>query len=96
MCSPACAADFFFSGSTQSPIYFNRTDVKKAIHAPLDQYWAICTDKNVFVDENGDTSLPPAFTVLPSVIEKSSRSVIMHGLADFVLIAEGARIVLQK
>ena len=45
---------------------------------------------------HGDASLPPAFTVLPSVIEKSARSVIVHGLADFVLIAEGMRIVLQN
>jgi carboxypeptidase D len=42
---------------------------------------------NVFPDQ--DASLPPAFTVLPSVIEKSNRSVIVHGLADFILIAEG-------
>jgi carboxypeptidase D len=34
--------------------------------------------------------------VLPNVIEKSKRTVIVHGLADFLLIAEGARIVLQK
>ena len=56
--------------------------------------WVECTDINVF--PNGDSSLPPAFTVLPNVIEKSKRSVIVHGLGDFILIAEGARIVLQK
>jgi len=49
---------------------------------------------NVFPD--GDNSLPPAFTVLPNVIEKSVRSVIVHGLADFILIAEGTRIVIQN
>jgi len=78
----------------QSPVYFDREDVKKAIHAPLNQTWYECADANVF--PNGDGSLPPAFTVLPDVIEKSKRSVIIHGLADFVLIAEGARVVLQK
>jgi carboxypeptidase D len=46
--------------------------------------------------QDGDASLPSAFTVLPNVIEKSKRSVIVHGLADFVLIADGTRIVLQK
>jgi carboxypeptidase D len=40
--------------------------------------------------------LPPAFTILPSVIEKSERTVIIHGLADFILIAEGARLVFQN
>jgi len=75
-----------------APVYFDRPDVKAAIHAP-DVDWVVCTD-NVF--PKGDASLPPAFTVLPNVIEKSKRSVIVHGLSDFVLIAEGARIVLQK
>ena len=77
----------------QSPIYFDREDVKKAIHAPLNQTWSECS-AGVF--PNGDPSLPPAFTVLPGVIEKSNRSVIVHGLADYILIAEGARVVLQK
>jgi len=85
----------FFSGSAQSsPIYFDREDVKKAIHAPINQTWTICSAIDVF--PNGDASLPPAFTVLPDVIEKSNRSVIIHGLSDYVLIAEGARVALQK
>lgn len=78
----------------QTPVYFDRADVKAAIHAPSEVVWAECGETNVF--PNGDSSLPPAFTVLPNVIEKSQRFVIAHGLADFVLIAEGARIVLQK
>ena len=87
----------FYSGTSsnvQSPIYFDREDVKKAIHAPVNQTWSECSNINVF--PNGDASLPPAFTVLPEVIEKSHRSVIVHGLGDYVLIAEGARVVLQK
>ncbi|KAG1768829.1 Alpha/Beta hydrolase protein [Suillus occidentalis] len=86
-----------FPGSfaqTQSPIYFNRRDVKKAIHAPVDTEWSECSNINVF--PNGDNSLPPAFTVLPNVIEKNQRTVIVHGLADFILIADGTRIVLQN
>jgi carboxypeptidase D len=78
----------------QSPIYFDRQDVKQAIHAPINQTWVECADFDVF--PNGDASLPPALTVLPDVIQRSSRSVIIHGLSDFVLIAEGARVVLQK
>jgi carboxypeptidase D len=84
----------FSDDSQGSPVYFDREDVKKAIHAPLDQTWSECTDTNVFPE--GDASLPPAFTVLPDVIEKSNRSVIIHGLGDYVLIAEGARVVFQK
>ncbi|KAI0317087.1 hypothetical protein OF83DRAFT_1172284 [Amylostereum chailletii] len=33
--------------------------------------------------------------MLPNVIEKSNRTVIVHGLGDFILIAEGTRVVLQ-
>ena len=87
----------FSSGSfpdVQSPIYFDRQDVKQAIHAPVNQTWVECADIDVF--PNGDGSLPSAFTVLPDVIEHSVRSVIVHGLGDFILIAEGARVVLQK
>ena len=80
----------------QTPIYFNRTDVKEAIHAPADVSWSECSETVEDVFPNGDASLPPAFTVLPNVIEKSVRSVIVHGLADYILIAEGARIVLQN
>ena len=83
----------FSDDSQGSPVYFDRQDVKKAIHAPLDQTWSECTE-GVFPNE--DASLPPAFTVLPGVIEKSNRSVIIHGLGDYVLIAEGARVVFQK
>ncbi|KAH0839339.1 Alpha/Beta hydrolase protein [Lanmaoa asiatica] len=71
----------------QSPIYFDLAEVKEAIHAPIDTQWTECSDIDVF--PNGDESLPPAFTVLPNVIEKNVRTVIVHGLADFILIAEG-------
>ncbi|KAG8218065.1 Alpha/Beta hydrolase protein [Butyriboletus roseoflavus] len=71
----------------QSPIYFNLQEVKEVIHAPIDTEWTECSNINVF--PNGDQSLPPAFMVLPSVIEKNVRTVIVHGLADFILIAEG-------
>ena len=70
-----------------SPIYFDREDVKRAIHAPLNVSWEECSDISVF--PNGDTSLPSSFTVLPSAIEKSKRSVVIHGLADYILIADG-------
>ncbi|KAF8841609.1 hypothetical protein BDN67DRAFT_510727 [Paxillus ammoniavirescens] len=37
----------------QSPLYFNRKEVKEAIHAPVDTE---CSDVNVFPD--GDNSYP--------------------------------------
>ncbi|KAG8785239.1 hypothetical protein FRC15_001736 [Serendipita sp. 397] len=83
-----------FPNEQTRPLYFDRDDVKTALHASPNKTWEECTSVDVFPE--GDKSLPPAFTVLPNVIEKSERSVIIHGLADYVLIAEGARIVLQN
>lgn len=81
----------------QSPIYFDRADVKSAIHAPTDQAWALCSSDPVFATSSGrDTSTWSALSVLPSVLERNQRSVIMHGLADYILLADGNRIAIQK
>jgi len=84
-------SDALCSGSfqqAQTPVYFNRMDVKNAINAPNATEWTECTDTAVF--PNGDASLPPAVSgVLANVIEKNNRTVIVHGLADFILMAEG-------
>lgn len=76
-----------FPETQVSPLYFDRQDVKVAIHAPTDVTWTECSDINVF--PRGDASQPSGLTVLPNIIEKSERSVIVHGLADYILIAEG-------
>ena len=31
-----------------APVYFDREDVKRAIHAPVDVSWAECSNINVF------------------------------------------------
>ena len=93
---PRCQVEqFLVRPESYSPTpYFNRQDVKAAIHAPLNVDWSECSNIGVF--PNGDASLPSVFTVLPSVIEKSKRSVIAQGLLDFLFIAEGTRIAFQK
>ncbi|KAG5220176.1 alpha/beta-hydrolase [Salix suchowensis] len=80
-----------FENIQLAPLYFDREDVKRAIHAPIDVSWSECSNVRVF--PRGDGSLPSALSVLPSVIEKGERTVIVHGLADFILIAEGYRAV---
>jgi carboxypeptidase D len=73
-----------------APVYFDRPDVKKAIHAPLNTTWVLCSFlNNVSVFPTGDASVPPVFTVLPRVIEKSKRSILIHGRGDYEVIAEG-------
>jgi len=84
-----------FPDAQTLPLYFDRSDVKKVLHAPQNVSWAECSNGPVFV-RNEDTSQPPTFTVLPGVIEKSKRTVIVHGLADFILIADGTRIAIQN
>ncbi|KAI9649459.1 hypothetical protein NHQ30_002035 [Ciborinia camelliae] len=75
-------------------IYFNRTDVQKAINAP-NMDWSSCSANPVFVNGT-DTSFQSALTVLPSVIERSKRTVIGHGALDMVLIANGTLLGIQN
>jgi carboxypeptidase D len=69
-----------FPELTQEFIYFNRTDVQKAIHAPHVN-WDICSDINVYGGTGRDQSTPSMLSVMPNVIEKSERVVVVHGLA---------------
>lgn len=75
-------------------IYFNRTDVQDAIHAPHIE-WEECADGNVFV-HGDDTSLPSAVTVLPGVIDRTQNVIIGHGALDMVLIANGTLLQIQN
>ncbi|KAJ7594632.1 alpha/beta-hydrolase [Mycena floridula] len=89
-----------FPRSTQEFVYFNRTDVQDAIHAPH-IVWDTCADNSVYINPTtgragNDLSIASTLSVLPNVIEKSVRTVIVHGLADFILVAEGTRIAIQN
>ncbi|KAG6831761.1 hypothetical protein H0H92_007913 [Tricholoma furcatifolium] len=77
-----------------------RTDVQDAIHAPHIT-WSDCSSGSVYINPTtggpgNDQSIPSTLSVLPNVIEKSVRTVIAHGLADFILVAEGTRIAIQN
>lgn len=81
--------DYVPAGAT---IYFNRTDVQRAINAPI-QEWAECS--NGVLDT--DTSPPSGLSVLPSVIERTNgRSTIAHGNLDYILIANGTLLMIQN
>jgi carboxypeptidase D len=83
------------------PIYFNRTDVKKAMNAPLDVEWLECKGP-VFVEpgtgpENeGDTSPDPIQSVLPRVIEATNRVLIANGDLDMSIITNGTLMAIQN
>jgi carboxypeptidase D len=62
-------------------IYFNRSDVKTAIHAPQDVDWSECSGP-VFAGDggpygNGDSSADPIQSILPKVIEKTNRVLVV-------------------
>lgn len=72
-------------------IYFNRTDVQKAINAPL-QEWEECTNGIL----PNDDSPPSGLSILPRVIEKNQRTIIGHGQLDFILLSNGTLAMIQN
>jgi carboxypeptidase D len=87
-------------------IYFNRTDVKRAINAPENSNWLQCTDVNVFANKPNrtgdysaghDTSPGPATNgVLQRVIEHTNNVIIGSGNLDFLLNTNGTLLAIQN
>ncbi|KJK84203.1 hypothetical protein H634G_00566 [Metarhizium anisopliae BRIP 53293] len=73
--------------------YFNREDVKKAIHAPLQVEWSVCVN-TAFVKY--DESLPPSKYELPNVIDKTKNVILVQGGTDFILPANGVLLAVQN
>ncbi|KAI3391580.1 hypothetical protein diail_7072 [Diaporthe ilicicola] len=76
-------------------IYFNRTDVKRAIHAPLDVNWAVCAVQPVFVG-GSDNSDPSSYRAIPNVIDRTRNVQISHGTMDMILLANGSLLAIQN
>lgn len=72
-------------------IYFNRTDVQKAINAPI-QEWNECSSGVLEPDNSVDSS----WVVLPRVIDALDRTVIVHGDLDFILLYNGTLLTIQN
>lgn len=72
-------------------IYFNRTDVQKAINAPI-QEWEECSNGVL----NTDTSAPSGLSVLPKVVERANRTIIAHGELDYIFMANGTLLMIQN
>lgn len=83
--------------------YFNRTDVKEAMHAPLDVTWMECSAGQVFIggpeidgyysggpQGEGDLAPDPIQHVLPQVIEATNRVLIGNGDYDMIIITNGS------
>ncbi|KAL8410010.1 hypothetical protein RB594_008197 [Gaeumannomyces avenae] len=75
--------------------YFDRADVKRALHAPANSRWRPCSERRVFVNGT-DNSEPSALTVLPGVIDRTQNVIIGHGALDMVMIANGTLLAIQN
>lgn len=83
-------------------MYFNRTDVQRAINAPVGTNWMQCTNTNVFGGPNNnrsrsDRSLGPAQNgVLERVIEYTNNTIIGSGNLDMLLSTNGTLMAIQN
>ncbi|KAI9367073.1 Alpha/Beta hydrolase protein [Aspergillus egyptiacus] len=86
-------------------VYFDRPDVKRALHAPSDITWSICSEQNVFMggshnnagpEGEGDISANPIESVLPRVIEATNRVVIGNGDYDMIILTNDTLLAIQN
>ncbi|KAH8657804.1 carboxypeptidase S3, penicillopeptidase S3, CPD-S3 [Xylariales sp. PMI_506] len=88
---------------TGAAVYLNRTDVKKAMHAP-DINWYLDQHFPVFVASGGsggpemagDVSADPIQSVLPRVIEATNRVLVSNGNLDMIIITNGTLLSIQN
>lgn len=83
------------------PAYFNRADVKTALHAPASSKWAMCSNVRTFVgrggpQRNGDLSADPIQAVLPKVIQATNRVLVANGDYDMIIITNGTLLAIQN
>ncbi|KAL9073142.1 MAG: hypothetical protein Q9157_004855 [Trypethelium eluteriae] len=86
--------------------YFNRSDVKAALHAP-NISWSECGEHNVFLgnfthgigagpEGENDLSPDPIQHVLPQVIEATNRVIVSNGDWDGLLLTNGTLLSIQN
>ncbi|TID26545.1 pheromone processing carboxypeptidase (Sxa2) [Venturia nashicola] len=82
--------------------YFDRADVKTALHAPSNSQWSVCSDNPVFTGGNagpehqGDVSLDSIQQVLPQVIAATNRVLVANGNYDMVIVTNGTLLSIQN
>ena len=82
-------------------VYFDRSDVKKALHAP-NVTWSLCSTESVYVGDDagpegeGDSSANPIDHALPQVIEATNRVLIGNGDYDMIIQTNGTLLAIQN
>jgi len=89
--------------ATGRKAYFDRPDVKEALHAPTSVTWAMCGNtKRVFTggrggpQREGDLSADPIQKVLPQIIEATQRVIVANGDWDMIIITNGTLMSIQN
>ncbi|KAK2053892.1 serine carboxypeptidase [Colletotrichum caudatum] len=80
------------------PVYFDRPDVKAAIHAPPDGEWRFCSRRPVSVGgvDGSLTPGPGSLPVIPGVVERTGNVVVGHGLRDLMVQSAGTLMAIQN
>ncbi|KAH8165474.1 hypothetical protein CIB48_g2769 [Xylaria polymorpha] len=86
---------FTYSPAGSGPLYFDREDVKTAIHADPKTTWEACASQDVFVNGT-DTSDPSTWRVLPHIIDTTKNVIIGHGTLDMILLPNGTLLSIQN
>ncbi|KAI3342277.1 serine carboxypeptidase [Ustulina deusta] len=86
---------FPYTPEGSGPLYFDREDVKLAIHADTNHTWEECSSIDVFVNGT-DTSDPTTWRVLPHVIDTTKNVIIAHGTLDMILLPNGTLLSIQN
>ncbi|KAI1308499.1 alpha/beta-hydrolase [Xylaria venustula] len=84
-----------YSPDGAGPLYFDRDDVKLAIHADVNHTWTECAEENVFV-HGEDNSAPSIVHALPHVIDTTQNVIIGHGTLDMILLPNGTLLSIQN
>ncbi|KAK5010180.1 hypothetical protein LTR28_011373 [Elasticomyces elasticus] len=92
--------DLYYQYPGMGGVYFNRTDVKEAMHAPQNISWTECSGP-VFKGRGGqyrrgDLSADPIQSVLPAVIEATNRVLVSNGDYDFEILTKGTLMSIQN
>ncbi|KAI1270659.1 alpha/beta-hydrolase [Xylariaceae sp. FL1019] len=84
-----------YSPEGAGPLYFDRTDVKEAIHANVSKTWTECSEINVFVNGT-DNSAPTIEKAIPQVVDATQNVIIAHGILDMILLVNGTLLSIQN
>ncbi|KAF2395919.1 alpha/beta-hydrolase [Trichodelitschia bisporula] len=81
--------------------YFARADVKRALHAPPNTKWSLCSTRRVFSgfggpQREGDLSPDPIAGALPRVVDGTRRVLVANGDYDMIIMSNGTLLALQN